>query len=184
MKKKKPETNRGHMNPSGINTFDLNFMNATFTLTNAVPQSVLSNGDDWARFENRIKTYARTCGAPPRGGTLYLLTGKSKYDLDGTFGNLWEYKSKGGVQLVAPLAVWTAGCCVWAEPGKVFKGLWTAKRAESFAIMSNNQKKKGEIKPRQVEMSVSELEEKLAELGSVNLFPGNLNCRANDIKLP
>ena len=38
---------RGHMNPLGINSFDLDFMKATFTLTNAVPQFEASNSGPW-----------------------------------------------------------------------------------------------------------------------------------------
>ena len=44
---------RGHMNPSGINSFDINFMKATFTLTNAVPQFNASNNGPWQVFENK-----------------------------------------------------------------------------------------------------------------------------------
>ena len=39
----KNQLTRGHMNPSGINSFNTNFMKATFTLTNAVPQFEASN---------------------------------------------------------------------------------------------------------------------------------------------
>ena len=37
-KKYGDQLTRGHMNPSGINSFDKTYMKNTFTLTNAVPQ--------------------------------------------------------------------------------------------------------------------------------------------------
>lgn len=181
---------RGHMNPSGINTFDKSFMKATFTLTNAVPQFETSNSGDWEKFETKIRNYAQNdCG--PKGGTLYLLTGKSRYGLtigaggrpvqDNTI--LLPYTRKtfpNGVKLVTPRAVWTAGCCVW------YGKLWLTKKAESFAVMSNNQPNAALL--HQTEMSVSDLERLLRAplLEEVNLFPGNGNCRlaANNIVLP
>ena len=182
---------RGHMNPSGINSFDINFMKATFTLTNAVPQFQASNSGPWQEFETRIRNYAQnTCGR--NGGTLYLLTGRSEnglildpkgnpvQDLLNTV-PLTYLKDKflgGTVKLETPRAVWTAGCCVWEEPGKVFGKLWPAKKAESFAVMSNNQMDKRML--FQTQMSVIELEKLLRAplLEAVNLFPGNANCRS------
>ena len=71
------ELTKGHMNPSGINSFDINSMKATFTLSNAVPQFEESNNGPWKDFEHKIKDYAKTtCGSKTRQGTLYLLTGK------------------------------------------------------------------------------------------------------------
>ena len=52
------------MNPSGINSIDTNLMEATLTITNAVPKA--SNSGPWQVFENKIKYYAKiTCGAHP-----------------------------------------------------------------------------------------------------------------------
>ena len=48
------ELTKGHMNPSGINSFDINFMKATFTLSNAVPQFEASNNGPWKDFEDKI----------------------------------------------------------------------------------------------------------------------------------
>ena len=65
------------MNPSAINSFNKDFMTATFTLTNAVPQFKASNCGPWQEFETKIVDYAKDiCG--PSGGTLYLLTGRSE----------------------------------------------------------------------------------------------------------
>lgn len=189
---------RGHMNPLGINTFDKRFMTATLTLTNAVPQYQTSNGGPWQMFETRIRKYAHdTCGSNTRRGTLYLLTGKSNYGLtiDASGRTVQNHaidlpyirtNFPGGVTLVTPCAVWTAGCCVWEEPGKVFGAWWPSKKAESFAVMSNNLPIRDQL--NQTEMSVSNLERLLRApgLAQVNLFPGNGNCRRaeNNIALP
>ena len=184
------------MNPAGINSFDLNFMKATFTLTNAVPQFEASNSGPWQEFETKIRDYAKDiCG--PRGGTLYLLTGRSENGIipdprnpykavqDKSYTVPMPYlKDKfvgGTVKLETPRSVWTAGCCVWTEPGNVYGNL---EKAQSFAVMSNNQKDKSKL--YQTQMSVRELEELLRApaLEAVNLFPGDENCRnpANNIK--
>ena len=183
------------MNPLTLNTFDKSFMKATFTLSNAVPQFETSNSGPWQAFETRIRNYAENrCG--PQGGTLYLLTGKSDYGVRLQAGSFVQDTTTalpygrenfpGNVKLVTPRAVWTAGCCVWAEPGKYFGRLWSAEKAESFAVMSNNKDENALL--GQEEMSVSQLERLLRTplLQEVNLFPGNENCRRaeNDITLP
>ena len=184
------------MNPAGINSFDLNYMRATFTLTNAVPQFKASNSGPWQEFETKIRDYAKDiCG--PRGGTLYLLTGRSQNGIipdprnpykavqDKSYTVPMPYlKDKfvgDTVKLETPRSVWTAGCCVWTEPGNVYGNL---EKAQSFAVMSNNQNEKSKL--YQTQMSVRELEELLRApaLKAVNLFPGDENCRnpANNIK--
>ena len=187
---------RGHMNPSGINSFDLNFMQATFTLTNAVPQFDASNMGPWQESEKIIRDYAKNiCG--PNDGTLFLLTGRSENgiipdpqnpykvvnDTSNTVPKLFIKETFGGVTLKTPRSIWTAGCCVWEEPGWVFRKFWPARKAQSFAVMSNNQR--DETKLHQTQMSVRELEELLrAPAAAVNLFPGDENCRrpANNIE--
>ena len=179
---------RGHMNPAGINTFDENFIKATFTLTNVVPQFTASNNGPWEKFEEKIRNYAENdCGK--KEGTLYLLTGRSAngliLDLYGkpaqdcsniiTMPYLKDRFLGGTVKLVTPRAVWTAGCCVWKEPAS--GNWWQANKVESFGVMSNNQK--DVTKLFQSEMSVADLEKLLGSplSGEVNLFPGNQNCR-------
>ena len=195
--KDKEPLSRGHMNPSGINSFDLNFMEATFTLTNAVPQFEASNSGPWQEFETNIRDYAKNiCG--PNVGTLYLLTGRSEngikpdplnpgkvvQDTLNTVPKPYLRKKFANqkVNLETPRSVWTAGCCVWTEPGKVFGHFWPARKAQSFAVMSNNQKDKNKLYQKQ--MSVRELEELLRAPSAVNLFPGDENCRrpANNIE--
>ena len=176
---------KGHMNPSGINSFDINSMKATFTLSNAVPQFDASNSGPWSDFENKIKDYAKkTCGSITRQGTLYLLTGRSENGLNGVLKPQLTNTFQVGpttVRLDTPRAVWTAGCCVWKEPGKIFGKLWQTKKAESFAVMSNNHYDKNRL--HQTEMSVNDLEKHLkapASTANVDLFPGNKNCARNN----
>ncbi|XP_068691960.1 uncharacterized protein [Montipora foliosa] len=184
--KYKQPLSRGHMNPSGINSFDKKFMKATFTLTNAAPQFQASNSGPWQTFEARIRTYAKnTCGNSTREGTLYLLTGTSDIGLKpGPAGKPVQDTTiplpftrttfSKGIKLVTPRAVWTAGCCEWNG------------KAESFAVMSNNQKDKALL--YQTEMSVADLEVLLTAKGSlgVKLFPGAAKCgyTASNIILP
>ena len=173
---------RGHMNPSGINSFDINFMKATFTLTNAVPQFEASNSGPWQVFENKIKNYAKIiCGSQTRQGTLYLLTGRSENGLNAVpkpqVTNTFTVRHR-RVKLETPAAVWTAGCCVWKEPGRIFG------KAESFAVMSNNHYDKKQL--NQTQMSVNELEAHLkapASTTNVDLFPGSTNCARNNKRL-
>ena len=179
---------RGHMNPSGINSFDINFMKATFTLTNAVPQFNASNNGPWQVFENKIEDYAKiTCGSQTRQGTLYLLTGRSENGLNAVpkpqVTNTFTVGHR-RVKLETPAAVWTAGCCVWKEPGWIFGNLWKTEKAESFAVMSNNHHNKTQL--HQTQMSVIELEKHLkaaASTTNVHLFPGNTKCTRNNKRL-
>ena len=179
---------RGHMNPVALNTFSIDFMKATYTYSNAVPQFKISNEKHWKWFEARIQNYAKNvCGAS--GGTLYLLTGKSDYGVriqanrpvqDTTIPLPYlRHNFPGNIALGTPRAVWTAGCCVWEEFGQI--------KAESFAVISNNQNEEALL--HQTEMSVSQLESILKPPGTlvnVELFPGNEKCRSaeNSITLP
>ena len=173
------------MNPSGINSFDPNFMKVTFTLANAVPQFAASNNGPWEKFEKKIRDYTKiTCGSQTRRRTLYLLTGRSENGLNGVPKPRVTEAFKLGptkVMLKTPRAVWTAGCCVWKEPGKLFGKLWQTEKAESFAVMSNNHYDKNQL--HQTEMSVKNLETHLrapASTTNVDLFPGNANCARNN----
>ena len=172
---------KGHLNPSAINSFDTKFMIATYTFTNAVPQFAASNCY-LTKFEKKVEDYAKeNCGQ--RDGTLYLLTGRSENGLliregkavqDSTNQILKPFLTdtfvQGTIRLVTPRSIWTAVCCIWQVPGE-------EKRAESFAVMSNNQDKRSNV--HQTEMSVPELEELLVTPhdAEVNLFPGEEECR-------
>ena len=162
-------------------------MQVTYTLTNAVPQYVASNSGPWQTFEAKIRSYAKeSCGSRARQGTLYLLTGTSEFSLTTYLGRKPVQDSSvklfhGAIlqdetmmTLVVPRAVWTAGCCVWNESNQEFGKV---RKAESFAVMSNNVKDKKRL--NQTQISVLELERHLTAPGSssVDLFPGDPNCR-------
>ena len=191
---KQEPLSRGHMDPLAINSFDKRFMQATYTLTNAVPQYVVSNSGPWQMFEAKIRSYAKdSCGSRARQGTLYVLTGTSEFSISGDLGRKPAQDSSielshgsmllDEMTLVIPPAVWTAGCCVWRASSQ---GFGTVGRAESFAVMSNNVRDKNLL--NQTQMSVVELEQHLTAPGSllVNLFPGEPNCRSpqSNMELP
>ena len=183
---KQEPLSRGHMNPLAINSFNKSFMQVTYTLTNAAPQYVASNSGPWQIFEAKIRSYAQDfCGSRARQGTLYLLTGTSEFSLSSDLGRKPVQDSSiklshaaillGETTLVVPRAVWTAGCCLWNETNQEFGMVG---KAESFAVMSNNVRDKNLL--NQTQMSVLELERHLTAPGSsasVNLFPGDPNCR-------
>ena len=171
---------KGHLNPSAINSFDKKFMIATYTFTNAVPQFAASNFY-LTSFEKKVEDYAKdNCGQSD--GTLYLLTGRSENGVLIREGKavqdstnqipkpfLTDMFVQGTIRLVTPRSIWTAVCCIWQVTSE-------KKRAESFAVMSNNQDKRKNVNKK--EMSVRELEELLASHDAeVNLFPGEEECR-------
>ena len=177
------ELTKGHLNPSAINSFNEKFMDATYTFTNVVPQFAASNFY-LTKFETKVENYAKdNCGK--KDGTLYLLTGRSENGLVTSPAGIAVKDStnvlpkpfptdtfvQGTLTLVTPRSLWTAVCCIWQVPGE------EKKRAESFAMMSNNQDKRSNV--HQTEMSVRELEEFLTTPpdAKVNLFPGEEECR-------
>ena len=66
---------RGHMNPSYINTFLQAQTDLTFKLSNAAPQYKTSNGGPWNRYERKLADYAQNVFAAKYGGTLPIYTG-------------------------------------------------------------------------------------------------------------
>ena len=76
---------KGHLNPSLINSYDCNHQIATFTYTNAVPQFARHNRVSWKNFEGKIANYVKHECAP-KGGNMYLITGTSSY--------IWDRKKR------------------------------------------------------------------------------------------
>ena len=71
---------RGHMNPVAINTFNINFMKAIFTLTNTIRQYVASNSGPRQILETKIRRYAAdVCGSRACRGAFFLLTGPMEF---------------------------------------------------------------------------------------------------------
>lgn len=71
-----------------------------------------------------------------------------------------------------PNSMWTAGCCVWNDESGT-------ERAQSIAVMGNNDFDKERIGMRSMELK--ELEKMLVDKRSepVNLFPSIEECRNN-----
>ena len=189
-----PIITRGHLNPAALNSFNAKFRQATFTLTNAAPMFEAMNGGAWEKYEGRIRQYAKCPCGYARKGTLYLLTGTSNYGIQKTIDTekIVQYKDDNPtfqlqtvttdsgrvVQFQIPRAIWTAGCCVWKELRKLSGVYGYVTRAESFAVMCNND-------PHNVllaEMSVPEVELLLKDprYGKVKLFPSLPGCGSPD----
>ena len=76
----KANIHRGHFNPCQINSYNKNYMFASFVYTNAVPQCGSSfNSGSWGYFEKLIKNYTKNVCAGTHRGTMYLVTGQSRY---------------------------------------------------------------------------------------------------------
>lgn len=71
-----------------------------------------------------------------------------------------------------PNSMWTAGCCVWNDESGT-------ERAQSIAVMGNNDFDKERIGMRS--MKLKELEKMLVDKRSepVNLFPSVKECRSS-----
>ena len=75
-----------------------------------------------------------------------------------------------------PNSMWTAGCCVWNDESGT-------ERAQSVAVMGNNEFDKNKIGMRS--MKLAELEKMLVDKKSqpVALFPSVEKCRINSFLL-
>ncbi|KAJ3587671.1 hypothetical protein NHX12_011268 [Muraenolepis orangiensis] len=102
---------RGHLNPSSHH-HDMEDRNATFTLTNIVPQKAASNAGTWARLEKEV-------GARLQGfclGPAYVITGALPY---ASGPQPWINN-----RVAVPEYLWSAYCCPaynaslpkWARP--------------------------------------------------------------------
>ena len=79
-------------------------------------------------------------------------------------------------RIVRPNSMWTAGCCVWNDESEI-------QRAQSIAVMGNNDFQPGRIGMRS--MNLAELEKLLVDKNSesVRLFPAVKECRSNSYLL-
>ncbi|KAK2547403.1 Endonuclease domain-containing 1 protein [Acropora cervicornis] len=162
----KPGIDKGHLNPSLINSYDEDYQIATFTYTNAVPQFKSHNRRSWENFEGKIANYVkRKCGKA--GGNMYLITGTSNYLFDSAKGQQIEkFPNINGI--LRPNSLWTAGCCV--VPGA------STQWPQSIAVWGNNHKIDAETEV----MSLTNLEQLLVTSTSpADLFPAFPGCRTN-----
>ena len=74
---------KGHLNPVLVNSFDPEYVRATFVYTNAVPQYGRFNSGPWyGKGEKKIVDYVQhDCSNQSTNAVLYLLTGTSKFRL-------------------------------------------------------------------------------------------------------
>lgn len=167
---------RGHLNPSYINSYDQNHQIATFKYTNAVPQYQSSNRGSWKDLEVKIANYVEE-SCIEVGANMYLITGTSNYLFDSTNGRtgpMTELFPPGNQKaILRPNSLWTAGCCVVSKT--------TGSTAWSIAVWGNNSKVDAET----ISMSLKDLEKLLGTSAgsSANLFPGVPLCRNDSRQL-
>ena len=121
---------RGHLNPCQINSYNKNYMLATFVYTNAVPQCSSFNSGSWGTFEKRIKNYTKQVCAGTHGGTMYLVTGQSRFGI--------QVSSTGAISQLVGGPVSSQQICTPALPGdfKVCRS-WAVRRG--FALSRGNE---------------------------------------------
>ncbi|KAG7214438.1 hypothetical protein INR49_006395 [Caranx melampygus] len=111
--------NRGHLNPNLHHEGD--GCNATFTLTNMVPQNIQLNGGSWNDYETKLKNTFKGCK------TAYVLVGavpsKDKW-----------VKKKNKNRVNIPDYLWHAYCCV-DNKGKPYKSGAAAVRNENTTVV-------------------------------------------------
>lgn len=172
----KPSIHKGHLVPAETYSFYEGNLRSTFTYTNAVPQYGTFNSGQWAKYEKKIRDYAKN-NCSTKQADLYLLTGISEVTIRQGHGNSIKTlkprrqpkRMSKPPKVVIPSSMWTAGCCV---RGTTVFG--------SFAVIGNNVPNKGDIKMSQV--TVRKLE---SIIGNVDLFPGNHGCenKNNDVTI-
>ena len=69
---------KGHMNPSYINSFSKEQMTNTFRYSNAAPQYRSSNAGPWSDYETLLATFAKEKCAKKYQGNMFIFTGTSK----------------------------------------------------------------------------------------------------------
>ncbi|KAK2555672.1 hypothetical protein P5673_022699 [Acropora cervicornis] len=158
---------KGHLNPSHINSYDQNHQIATFKYTNAVPQFAGHNRISWREYEGKIANYVKTvCG--PKGGNMHLITGTSNYLRSTTgqqlTGKIEYFPPNNPNAIMRPNSLWTPGCCVVSSTS-----------AESIAVWGNNDN----VDTETISLSPLDLEKLLVAepTQSADLFPAYPLCR-------
>ena len=159
---------KGHLLPSAIYSFDEDYMESTFTYTNAVPQVGTFNKGVWQTYERKIREFAETCGI--KGGNFYAITGVAQVrPYDGSNAKKKKYLKN---EIRIPEAMWTAGCCI------------TSSGVQNVAVVGNNRGSKTS-KSSVTDLTVEELQNVILEdvnaqsggiATSFQLFPGNPEC--------
>ncbi|CAG04761.1 unnamed protein product [Tetraodon nigroviridis] len=103
---------KGHLNPS-MHQGTGEDRNATFTLTNIVPQKQVSNQKTWLRVEQKWKRFASYCN-----GSMYVITERRINDRVSVPEYLWSAYCCQSVsdQLPADVkAFFSCICCSWKK---------------------------------------------------------------------
>ncbi|XP_044163334.1 uncharacterized protein LOC122947801 [Acropora millepora] len=186
----KANIHRGHFNPCQINSYNKNYMFATFVYTNAVPQCGPSfNSGSWGYFEKLIKNYTKNVCAGTHRGTMYLVTGQSRYRIQVSssgaishvIGGPHYFPAGAPTQILQPNALWTAGCCEY--PSTSSSTGTTSTRAESIAVMGNNDMSTHSTLTRSLDLRTLETLIVASGATPANIFPGNGDCRINHYNL-
>ena len=164
---------RGHLLPADTYSFTDAYMLSTFTYTNAVPQILGFNRGQWAKYEKKIRQYAKN-KCSPNGGDLYLITGISEVSLQNDEGGAIQniplkVLKPSGDAISIPRSMWTAGCCINSTGA-----------LGAFALIGNNLKDKKKVFMSQMEMTKLQDVLVIGVKGfggtAINLFPANPDC--------
>ncbi|XP_072252443.1 endonuclease domain-containing 1 protein-like [Leuresthes tenuis] len=149
---------KGHLNPC-MHQGSQNQRDATFTLTNAVPQHKESNTKTWVKYEKKVlNLYNKNCNKE-----MYVITGAIKY--------FQKIKKKVSV----PEYMWSAYCCPSFTPSDDNK-------FATYAVMGRNNKNSGRDVVNKTgyeieEMTLETLENKLQKLLSTKITLFYRHCK-------
>ncbi|KAM3616555.1 uncharacterized protein V6R79_019820 [Siganus canaliculatus] len=108
---------RGHLNPDSHNMGDSK--EATYTLTNIVPQTRSLNQHTWKDYENKLTTRFRQCAQ------AFVLVGAIPSE------NNWIVKNNVN-RVNIPRLVWNAYCCVHNNGSRLVNGNWQAEMKDGY----------------------------------------------------
>nr|XP_040028718.1 endonuclease domain-containing 1 protein-like [Gasterosteus aculeatus aculeatus] len=163
---------RGHLNPSMHQKIEQD-RDATFTLTNIVPQQKGSNSGPWEKLEQEVlKQFKKYCN-----GIMYVITGVMPYGPDNPDQHLMKHR------VSVPEYMWSAYCCT------SFKSKLETPDRNAFPTYaavgrndhnSTNEFVNGTISKKGYDvkrMSLGELEDILRQRlnGTITLFNGQCN---------
>ncbi|GLD67370.1 endonuclease domain-containing 1 protein-like protein [Lates japonicus] len=105
---------RGHLNAAGHQK-TVDDVEATFTLTNIVPQRLGSNNGPWNVLENEVLGRLAHCT-----GEMYVITGAIPYKTESEFKKHWLKDKDGKDRVAIPEYMWSAYCCPNHTPNTQF----------------------------------------------------------------
>lgn len=153
---------KGHLNPS-MHQETREGREATFTLTNVVPQKKGSNSGPWSRLENETRgRFKAFCN-----GSMYVITGVIPYESkDPRINN----------RVAVPEYMWSAYCCPSARAKfRTYAAVGRNDPESGEDIVPVNVKAKASVRGYDVKrMSLSALEDILKQrlAASISLFDG------------